>query len=75
MDKKNKTKTTQKSLVKNHSCHPNKDPGAVYGLGLIGALFYFLSHATSFVTVLLGIVKAIFWPVLLIIKMLEFFQL
>ncbi len=46
--------------------------GAVYGLGLIGALIYFIQHATSFWGGVLGILKAFVWPVLLIYKLLEF---
>lgn len=46
-------------------------PDAVYGLGLIGALVYFIQHATSFPDGLLGILKAIIWPALLIYKLLE----
>jgi hypothetical protein len=44
--------------------------GAVYGLGLIGALVYFIQHATSFGDGLLGILKAIVWPALLIYQLL-----
>lgn len=32
---------------------------AVYGLGFIGSLFYFLPHAATFWAVVLGIAKAI----------------
>lgn len=44
---------------------------AVYGLGFIGALVYFLQHATTAGMVLLGIIKAIFWPALLVYRVLE----
>jgi hypothetical protein len=44
--------------------------GAVYGLGLIGALIYFISHATGFWMGVLGVLKAIVWPVLLVYKFL-----
>ena len=40
--------------------------GAVYGLGLIGAAVYFLPHAGSFVAILTGLLKAIFWPAFLV---------
>jgi len=40
--------------------------GAVYGLGLIGAAIYFISAATSFWIGVLGFLKAIIWPVLLV---------
>jgi hypothetical protein len=40
--------------------------GAVYGLGFIGAAIYFISHATSFWIGVLGILKAIVWPVFIV---------
>ena len=46
-------------------------PGAFYGLGFVGALIYFLQHATTFWTGILAILKAIVWPALLIYKVLE----
>lgn len=48
---------------------------AIYGMAFIGALIYFLQHATTFWGGALGIVKAIFWPALLIYKLLEFLKL
>jgi hypothetical protein len=47
------------------------DSGAIYGMGFIGALIYFLQHATSFVTVIVGIIKAIFWPAVVIYRVLQ----
>lgn len=44
---------------------------AVYGLGFVGALIYFLQHATTLWMGLLGILKAIVWPALLVYKVLE----
>lgn len=51
----------------------HKDPGAsaVYGLGLIGAAIYFIGHATSFWMGVLGFLKAIIWPTLLIIEAMK----
>lgn len=49
--------------------------GAVYGLGLIGALVYFLMHATSFWDGVLGILKAIVWPAFLVYGLLDFLKL
>ncbi|VBB47977.1 conserved hypothetical protein [uncultured Paludibacter sp.] len=40
--------------------------GAVYGLGLIGAAVYFISHAATFWLGVLGFVKAIVWPAFLV---------
>ena len=45
---------------------------AVYGLGFIGALIYFLGHAESFWLGVLGIFQAIVWPAILVFKLLEF---
>jgi hypothetical protein len=46
--------------------------GAVYGLGFIGALIYFIQHATTFGIGLLGLLKAIVWPAILVYKFLAF---
>ncbi len=40
--------------------------GAVYGLGLIGAAIWFISHAAGFWMGVLGFLKAIVWPVFLV---------
>ena len=40
--------------------------GAVYGLGLIGAAVYFISHAASFWMGVLGVLKAIVWPAFIV---------
>jgi len=42
--------------------------GAVYGLGLIGAAIYFISGATGFWMGVLGFLKAIVWPVFLVLE-------
>lgn len=49
--------------------------GGIYGLAFIGALFYYIQHATTFVMGLLGLVKAIFWPAVLIYKILEYLKM
>lgn len=49
--------------------------GAIYGLGVIGALFYFLQNATNFGMVMLGIGKAIFWPAILMFKLLTYLHM
>lgn len=47
------------------------EPNCVYTLGFIGAAFYFISHATGFLSGLLGFLKAIVWPAFLAYKALE----
>lgn len=49
--------------------------GAVYGMGVIGALVYFIQHATSFGEGLLGVLKALVWPALVIYQVLVNFKL
>ena len=49
--------------------------GGVYGLAFVGALVYYLQHATSFWGGVLGIFKALIWPALLIYKLLEFLKM
>ena len=45
--------------------------GALYGLGVIGAAFYFVGHSSGFWAVLLGLLKAVAWPALVVYKVLE----
>jgi len=49
--------------------------GGVYGLAFIGAVIYYLQHATDFLSGLLGIVKALVWPAMLVYKLLEFLKM
>lgn len=54
-------------------CHNNKAAaggGAVYGLGFIGAVVYFIQHAANFGDGVFGVLKAIVWPALLIYRVL-----
>jgi hypothetical protein len=48
---------------------------AVYGLGLIGAWVYYLSHAATFWLGVLGIFKGIFWPALLVYELLKYLHM
>lgn len=45
--------------------------GAIYGLGFIGAVIYYISIATSFGMGLLGFLKALIWPVFLVFEALK----
>jgi len=53
----------------------NGASGAVYGLGLIGAWVYFIGHATTFGLGVLGFLKGIVWPALLIFEALKYLQM
>ena len=47
----------------------------VYGLGLIGAWIYYLSHATTFWIGVLGILKGIVWPAMLVYELLKYLNM
>ena len=49
--------------------------GALYGLGMLGALVYFIQHAHSFLEGLLGIGLSIFWPGVIVYKVLEMLKM
>ena len=48
---------------------------AVYGLGLIGAWVYYISHAATFWLGVLGIFKGIFWPAMLVYELLKYLNM
>ena len=52
----------------------NKGGGgdAVYGLGFIGAAIYFIGHAATFWLGVLGFLKALVWPVFLVMALLKY---
>jgi hypothetical protein len=58
-----------KNSNQNHQA--NASNGAVYGLGLIGAAIYFISVSTSFGMGVLGFLKALIWPTILVYKALQ----
>lgn len=49
--------------------------GAIYGMGFIGAVIYFIKTAAGFWAGVLGIIKAIFWPAVVLYKTLEYFKM
>ena len=55
-------------------CRPKKGiptGGGVYCLGFIGAAVYFIQNAETFWWGVLGVLKAIVWPAIMIYKLLE----
>lgn len=51
-----------------------KGEGAVYGLGFIGAVIYYIQTATSFWDGVLGVLQAIVWPAFLVYEVLKVVQ-
>ncbi len=54
-------------------CYQGSQGGnAVYGLGFIGAVIYFISTATGFWVGVLGFLKAIVWPVFFVYEIFKY---
>lgn len=53
-------------------CGPWHKPGCsgVYGLGVIGALVYFISTTSGFWNIILAILKSLVWPAFVVYKIL-----
>ncbi len=49
--------------------------GAVYGMGVIGALVYNMQYADGFSQILWGIFKSLVWPAFLIYEVLSKMQI
>jgi hypothetical protein len=69
MEANSEDKKTQR-----RNMNQNASAGTLYGLGFIGALVFYLQTATSVWGGVLGLGKAIFWPAILIYKLLFFLQ-
>jgi hypothetical protein len=52
--------------------HNGGPSSAVYGLGFIGAAVYFIGHAATFWIGVLGFLKAVVWPAILIYQAFAF---
>lgn len=49
----------------------SSDWGAIYSIGVIGAVIYFFQRADGFVEVVVGLIKGVFWPGVIVHKVLE----
>ncbi|MCK4748745.1 MAG: hypothetical protein KAT15_16945 [Bacteroidales bacterium] len=49
----------------------NAPASAVYGVGIIGAVVYYISAATGFWIGVLGVLKALVWPAFLVYEALK----
>mgnify|MGYP001051154502 CR=1 FL=1 len=45
--------------------------GAVYGFGLVGALIHFIQNAETFGEGVVGVLKALVWPAMIVYYLLE----
>lgn len=55
--------------------HGHRYGGTIYGLGFVGALVYYLQHAATVSAGVIGFLKALVWPAILIYKVLGFLKL
>jgi hypothetical protein len=63
-----------KAKVMMDCCRPNTSSNQpIYGLGLIGAMIFYISHATTFTEGLVGFFKALVWPAILVYEALKLF--
>ena len=53
----------------------HKTCGGIYGLTFIGAAVYFIQHSASFWEGMLGFLKAIVWPAIVMYKLLEYLKM
>ena len=55
--------------------HCGDGGGLVWFLGVIGAAVYYISTASGFWVGVLGVLKALVWPALLVFEALKYFQM
>ncbi|MCA9349314.1 hypothetical protein KC878_04220 [Candidatus Saccharibacteria bacterium] len=53
--------------------HRSSGGGGAYFIAFVGAIVYYMQAATSFTTVVTGILKALVWPAIIVYKLLESF--
>ena len=63
----------KRKIKKQNVCNTGCNCGsAIYCLGFVGAVVYYISTATSFWLGVLGILKAIVWPAFIVYESLKF---
>lgn len=65
----------EKKVIINKNRYGGGAGGAVYGLGFIGALIYYIQNATTFGAGVLGLLKAIVWPAFLIYQVFSLLRI
>ncbi len=56
-------------------CKCNHCGGAFYGLGFVGSAIYYISTASTFGMGVLGILKSIIWPAVLVFELFRYLNL
>lgn len=69
------TKINERENRKSKVIYKGGASDAVYGFGLIGAWVYYVSHAATFGMGVLGILKGIVWPAILVYELLKYLNI
>ena len=69
------TNSTEKIQQKTKVIHKGSANAPVYGLGLIGAWVYYIGQATTFGMGVLGFLKGIVWPAMLVYELLKYLNM
>jgi len=64
--------SNEQPLRKQKIVYRNGASQAVYGLGMLGAWFYYFTTATTFWMGALGFIKGIFWPAFLVFELMKY---
>lgn len=62
----------RETIIHKHRGHHG---GALYFMGILGSAVYYIQGATNFSSGALGILKALFWPALIVHKVFQTLQL
>jgi hypothetical protein len=68
-------KPTEQVHQKPKVIHQRGASEAVYGFGLIGAWIYYFTHAATFWIGVLGFLKGIVWPAMLVYDVLKYLHM
>jgi len=69
---KSKENEGGKSMKCGGKCSSGACGGAVYGLGFVGAVVYYIASASGFWMGVLGFFKAIVWPAFVVFEVLKY---
>ena len=69
------TNSTKPEQQKTKVIYKGAASAPIYGFGLIGAWVYYLVHAETFWMGVLGILKGIVWPAMLVFELMKYLNM
>ena len=69
------TDTPKRDRQRTKVIYKGASSAPLYGLGLIGAWVYYLGQATTFWMGVLGLLKGIVWPAMLVYELLKYLNM